>query len=199
VDFDEFAVNIDGMVHPDAGADVSRTLTEPYNCWSWSINPLTHRLTWEDPPNINTVTSVQELAAVVNDYLRTTYGCTIVQYEGATVVEHLQAIDGNQFVIAMRTGAPAGDHHPISYHFARYIFGQWSYKDGAQGRLIMARANTPELEPDSFWKEHDDMTHMRTGTRRFPCNTDSERRTILNNNIVYTSKTIYLIITLPTG
>ena len=58
----------------------------------------------------------------------------------------------------------------------------------------MATSQSPTFEPDSFWKEHDDVTHRSTGTRRFPRNSDN---TVRRNHFVYDSKTIYLVVTLP--
>lgn len=195
VDEEEIAVTMHSAMHPNHRDDISKLLPKSYNCWCWSISPLTHRLEWVDPPNIETVNSVEDLAHVVSNYIRDTFNCTVEQYERDNILQHLGGLNKNQFVIAMRTGAPAlAGKHPISYHFARYMFGQWSYKDGGAGRLIMARSKNPVLEPDCFWKEHDDVTHLPTGTRRFPRNSD---HTVRRDNFVYNSTTAYLVVTLP--
>ena len=165
VDEEEVAVTMHSMIHPNHGDNISEVLRSSYNCWSWSISPLTHRLKWIDPPGIKNVKSVEDLAHVVSEYLRNNR-CTFIQCE----------------------------RDNISYHFARYIFGQWSYKDGGIGRLIMATSQSPTFEPDSFWKEHDDLKHRPTGTRRFPRNPDC---TVRRNNFIYYSRTIYLVVTLP--
>ncbi|MDO4477037.1 MAG: hypothetical protein Q4B93_03690 [Clostridia bacterium] len=193
VDEEEVAVTMHSMIHPNHGDNISEVLRSSYNCWSWSVSPLTHRLKWIDPPGIKNVKSVEDLAHVVSEYLRNNR-CTFIQCERDNILEHLTNLNENQFVIAMRTGKPAQESHPISYHFARYIFGQWSYKDGGIGRLIMATSQSPTFEPDSFWKEHDDLKHRPTGTRRFPRNSDD---TVRRNHFVYDSKTIYLVVTLP--
>lgn len=195
VDEEEIAVTMHSMIHPSHGGNISKTLPKPYNCWCWSISPLTHRLEWVDPPNIETVNSVEDLATVVSNYVRDTFNCTVEQFGRNNILQRLGGLNENQFVIAMRVGAHALiGKHPISYHFARYMFGQWSYKDGGGGRLIMARSENPDLEPDSFWKEHDDVTHVPTGTRRFPRNSD---HTVRRDNFVYDSTTVYLVVTLP--
>ncbi len=195
IDMTELAVTRDGMLHPDYGDDIKHALKAPYNCWCWSISPLTHSLKWEDPPDIDQVSDVHTLAQKVTSYLTTNFGCAIAQYNKDNILPVLANLQRNKFVIAMRVGSPAklsGVRHPISYHFARYIFGQWSYKDGGPGRLIMASSDEPTLEPDSFWKEHDDLTYTRNRIRRFPRNPDG---TVRDDHFVYNSETIYLVVT----
>ncbi len=147
-----YVTKLSWMLPSQPESDATRTY---YNCWLWALNPLTSKFELTDTegfPKMGTNVSVSELAEIVKRKIiakHTCKSCTI-HSESELLSEILPNLGKYEpcYIIAMRvSGADSGD-----YHFARYLYGQWSHKVGWEGRVQVSIKTTNGLPPEGFWE-----------------------------------------------
>lgn len=174
-------------------------LKKGYNCWGWAVAPLTGRLEAWDPPNCSEIETHEEFVEKVFLYIKGLVGESNVEQLSKTEMEEkIKDVNEHQMIIALRTGktisssASGTASVKITYHFAKYIFGQWTYKDGEPGPLIAYKVGPhPSLEPDSVWRFHDGLV-KNWGDRKFL----RDQSGAIIKEPHYTSGTVYFLINL---
>lgn len=160
----------------------SNPLPEVDNCWSWAINPVTGVLHADNPPQIESVCTVDDLRNAVKTYF-IEKGCTCYEYEENNYRYAIRSILPNYIMIAMRTNGERDKTDPDyvngtvpfnanlgecdyshgikwDYHYALYTNGEWSARQGKGGHLYVGKG--PSV-PEGIWLEHD---INKTATRR---------------------------------
>ncbi len=174
-------------------------LKKGYNCWGWAVVPLTEELKAWDPPNCSESETHDNFIEKVFEYIKVLVGeSNVKQLPKAEMEKIIGNVSNDQMVIALRTGeliSQSGSGRAsvkIAYHFAKYIFGQWTYKDGEQGVLVAYKTKEPpSLEPDTVWTYHKGLV-TKAGDRKFL----RDQTGNITKKPHYTSKTVYFLINL---